>query len=345
MVDPVFLLGPEPAGALLIGVALSSHDEVHWAGDFDWALDWPDHQPGEWPPLIPYWQRIALSQRARELRARIDPSLGFAALVRTMLEQQCAARRGLHVLSAGSRYASLLALWPRARFVYVHRAGDDPHQRQAAREWRGVAAEISPGARYELRYEALVSAPAVEIARVCEFLGIAYSEALLRHPHTLDARLRNDPLTRGALAQRLGAATKSALVHARNLRTRSIAALRSLASNREHLGREANPRVEQPHDAVEAQRSGDETVAARVALELRDPQAQNAGAVPQAVAHREQPGELGARVVFGTGGVRHVHALRNPRPRSASSTASEISRVPCQARTFVENRDEIVEKS
>jgi hypothetical protein len=325
--DPVFLLGAEAAGSFLIGVALSAHAEVRWVGGFDWALDWPERSSGEWPALLEYWHRIALSPRARELRVRIDPSLELPDLVRELLEQQRGSPEQQIVASAAARYAQIVALWPSARFVYVHRsahAGATPVERarvrESEREWRSVAAEIAPHARLELRYADLVSAPRAQLARVCDFVGIAYDDALLSRSHGPHIR---PPRTRGTLLRRLSAATSRALGQATRLRARSLAALRSVVRDGEDLGRQADARVEQTHEAVAAQRLRDEPIAASIGSELRDAGTQRARALPEPIADREEPGDFRARAVFGTGGVRHGLSLRTVRALGASSTEED----------------------
>jgi hypothetical protein len=104
-------------------------------------------------------------------------------------------------------------LWPEARFVHLIRDGRDVclsvqnWKRQdggtglednvttwaedpvttAAVWWtwrvrlaREAGRPLGPERYYELRYEALVSNPAAECARLCEFLGLPYDEAMLR---------------------------------------------------------------------------------------------------------------------------------------------------------------------
>ncbi len=193
MGEPVFLLGAERSGMLLLELMLAAHSKIAWAGDFDFALDWAESEHADWPPLIPYWQQLAYAPRVRELRLLIDPTLRFPELVRSLLAQQRArSEAALFGASAHRHYHRLLRLWPDARFVYLKRgvpgAGDLASAalkalRDADREWRRIAAEIDPQRRLELRYESLVAEPGSELRRVCAFLGVAYDAAILSLPH------------------------------------------------------------------------------------------------------------------------------------------------------------------
>ena len=139
---------------LLVELMLSAHPDVGFGGDFDYAISWSDSdyaEYAEWPPLIPYWQHLALSPRVKELGLKIDPGLGFADLVRSLLEQHRGAGKRPFGVAAHGRYERLLPLWPRARFVYVSRAtsrlgavggiaSNAESLRESDRSWRKIAA-------------------------------------------------------------------------------------------------------------------------------------------------------------------------------------------------------------
>ena len=104
----------------------------------------------------------------------------------------------------------LLRLWPEARFVVLVRDGRDvalslrrmpfgPNNAWAAAQWwaRGIragarAAEEHPGAVLTIRYEDLAERPAEQVRRVCEFLGLGYSEDMLALEHVDPARIVPD---------------------------------------------------------------------------------------------------------------------------------------------------------
>lgn len=110
------------------------------------------------------------------------------------------------------RIGTLHTLWPEARFVHLIRDGrdvalslmnwqsvhtkkpgtfptwkDDPVSTAAlwwelnVRRGREAGEALGPGLYRELRYESLVAHPAQECAALCEFLGLAYDEAMLNY--------------------------------------------------------------------------------------------------------------------------------------------------------------------
>jgi len=177
---------------LLVELMLAAHPDIGFGGDFDYAISWSDSEYAEyaeWPPLIPYWQHLALSPRLRELGLKIDPALGFADLVRSLLAQQRGATAWPFGVAAHGRYDRLLRLWPRARFVYVSRATsreavarEAASLRESDRSWRKIAAQIEQNRRLELRYETLLANLPTELARVCGFLGVSFDPGMLSLP-------------------------------------------------------------------------------------------------------------------------------------------------------------------
>jgi len=116
------------------------------------------------------------------------------------------------------RMGTLHTLWPEARFVHLIRDGrdvalslmnwpsvrtkvpgtfptwkDDPVSTAAlwwelnVRRGREAGEALDPELYCELRYESLVAHPAQECATLCEFLGLAYDEAMLNYHETFTA--------------------------------------------------------------------------------------------------------------------------------------------------------------
>jgi hypothetical protein len=131
------------------------------------------------------------------------------------------------------RIPTLHALWPAARFVHLIRDGRDvalsmlpcenTRLRSRLASWTdspvttaavlwdyrvrvGIEAgrELGPKLYHEVRYESLVTRPAEECARLCEFLGLSYDNAMLRfhegrqrHQPGLSAKKGWNPITAG----------------------------------------------------------------------------------------------------------------------------------------------------
>jgi hypothetical protein len=165
MEAPVFLLGAERSETSRLARALDAHPQIAWPCEFDFALDWPPASADrDWPELIDYWSALAERREAREHRLVIRAELDFPALVRSLRAQLAArARKPIVGLTAHRNFARLLALWPDAIFLQLLR--DD----RADARLCGLPA----GRVLESRCEALERDPERELARICEFLGVA----------------------------------------------------------------------------------------------------------------------------------------------------------------------------
>jgi hypothetical protein len=166
MEAPVFLLGAERSDTSRLARALGAHPQIAWPCEFDFALDWPPAAPDrEWPELIDYWSALAERREAREHKLVIRAELDFPALVRSLRAQLAArARKPIVGLTAHRHFDRLLALWPDAIFLQLlrdDRSDPQPFGRRPA------------GRVLESRCEALERNPQRELARICDFLGVA----------------------------------------------------------------------------------------------------------------------------------------------------------------------------
>jgi hypothetical protein len=205
---PVFLVAAERSGTTLLRTMLDSHPQIAWPSEFDYALDWPAEQGAEWPDLVDFWSRLAESRAVRQARIRIDPALRFPALVRSLYDQHRSRTRERIVgVTAHRHFERLLRLWPDASFIYLLRDGRDVARSwvengaagnvwtasqewlAAERSWRAVAAQVPAERKLEVRFEALVTAPERELARICAFLGVEESRDMLDYP----ARTSHEP--------------------------------------------------------------------------------------------------------------------------------------------------------
>ncbi|MFK7897275.1 MAG: sulfotransferase [Myxococcota bacterium] len=203
---PVFLVGTTRSGTTVLSLMLGSHPALAHLGEFEWPWDFPSDE--DRPDLAEYHHWLSTNRHFNHHRVEIDSALGFDDLVRSFLEQmwemddperECKAL----VTQVHRHYEQALRIWPNARFIHIvrdgrdvcaswikfawlgngHRAGHD--WKAAMEEWRAAERLIDPANRIELRFEDLINDVENQLARLCEFLGLPYDEAMLRyHEHT-----------------------------------------------------------------------------------------------------------------------------------------------------------------
>jgi hypothetical protein len=176
------------------------------------------------PRLLAYerFARMGIEESALRDLIRHERPLSYARFVKAVFdlygEAHGTALVGDKTPPYVRRIPTLHALWPAAKFVHLIRDGRDvvlstlawdrsrlpdsfPWEEDpvttAAVWWNwhvslGIEAgrDLGPELYYEIRYESLVSRPAEECARLCEFLGLPYDEAMLRFH---EGRERHEP--------------------------------------------------------------------------------------------------------------------------------------------------------
>ena len=186
------------------------------------------------------FQRLKVDPEPLERLVTGDPPASYAELVGAVYDQY-GARKGKPLVGDKTpRYVRdipvLHELFPHARFVHLIRDGRDVcssvlHWKNERGRWtvtsratwedepvmtialwweqrvrlgREAGAALGPGLYHELRYEALTSAPAMECAALCAFLGVpeddgmlAFHEGRTRDEPGLDTKSAWRPVTAG----------------------------------------------------------------------------------------------------------------------------------------------------
>jgi hypothetical protein len=171
---------------------------------------------------------VALGISAQQMFGWIesDPELSWAKFVTTLCNRYGQARGkplvGNKTPSFVRRIRTMHELWPQAKFIHIIRDGRDvflsarvkwkgkPNFRHFSTwsedsvttaalwwEWnvrlgREAGCLLPPDLYYEISYERLVEDPENECARLCEFLGVPFESAMLRHQENFQVRHRPD---------------------------------------------------------------------------------------------------------------------------------------------------------
>lgn len=197
---PVFLVGAERSGTTLLRLMLDSHPDLAFRYESEVLVE-KISEDGVFPDLAQYHEHLRTYRFVD--RPIIDPNLDYASLARSILEQKRAAdgkpRIGAVV---HSHFDRLLFLWPDARFIHILRDGRDVARSVVEMGWEGEAwggverwllAEqlwmkmqklVTPERCLDVRYEELVTDPVATLTRICEFIGIGYTDAMFAYTQT-----------------------------------------------------------------------------------------------------------------------------------------------------------------
>jgi hypothetical protein len=198
----VFLVGTTRSGTSLLGLMLRNHPDVSFPGEFEFALDPLDAgDPAAAPPGLR--AALAMDRHVRHHRLAIDAALPAPLLLRDLLLQmkrgEGSAHKPLTGVAVHRHFDRLVRLFPDARFLHLVRDPRDVARSWiefgwagnawgAARGWRtletlwsDVERRIPRDRVFTLRFEELVHDPPKHLAEVCAFLGVPYTDAMLRY--------------------------------------------------------------------------------------------------------------------------------------------------------------------
>ncbi len=199
MIDaPFFLVGAERSGTTLFRLMLDSHPRLACFFEFEQFIDFcgREDEPDRKEALMDY---VAGPSADFPFPApRVDSSMTYAKIVDVFLAQKrdlggkdfvgATVHRGIEKLTR---------IWPDARFVHIVRDGRDVARSRISMGWDGnvwtgiddwiateelwdtVRSGLRPSQFVETRHEDLIADSERELTRVCEFLGVTYSEHML----------------------------------------------------------------------------------------------------------------------------------------------------------------------
>ena len=207
---PFFIVGAERSGSTLFRLILSAHEKVACHSEFEYVVDWLDPKTGSVSldefrdHLVGHRKFPTLFEVREELTPVPQIDVDQRTVARAFLEQY---RReiGRPIIGATvhRNFDRVLHIWPEARFIHIYRdprdvvrsvvqmgwAGTPYHGAfgwlHAEEVWQSMAKQLDPNRILDVQYEKLVESPAKELTRICKFLGVEYSDAMLNyHEHT-----------------------------------------------------------------------------------------------------------------------------------------------------------------
>ncbi|KPP92796.1 MAG: Sulfotransferase family [Roseibaca calidilacus] len=198
---PVIVYGALRSGTTLLRLMLNAHPELNNPGEVDFLTDHirpaPDAPTG--------WRYDLDALRAdRMFRAQqieIPDGMDGLDLTHALLQRLAGKKaRGLLCVSMHRDLPLAVELLPGARVVHLLRDPRDVARSSVEMGWAGnlyhgcdhwvrseldwdiTLSRLDPKDWVELRFEALMDAPEAELSRICDFLGVPYSDKMLSYP-------------------------------------------------------------------------------------------------------------------------------------------------------------------
>ncbi|NEO83435.1 MAG: sulfotransferase [Spirulina sp. SIO3F2] len=206
---PIFLVGAECSGTVLLRLMLHNHPQVTWCDEFEYAVDRIDEQ-GQFPELQAYYDWLATHRIFQSRGFIIDTTLSYPELIQSFLSQQQERHQKPIVGAIVHRhFDQLLQIWPNARFIHIVRDPRDVAQDAvnlgwygnvwmgverwliAEQLWERFASQLPSDRQFNLRYEDLMAEHPTMLNQLCAFVGVAYDVAMLSYTDYTDYELPN----------------------------------------------------------------------------------------------------------------------------------------------------------
>lgn len=193
MKDPVFLVGAHRSGTTLLRLMIESHPHIHFPGESEFITQLMN-EDCRLPSIDEYHDFLQFDRIFLDRNLNVNPDLSFTELVNDFLIQENTKNLPIVGTTIHVNFACLATLWPQAKFIYLYRDPRDVAKSCVQLGWSGntwhgvegwIKAEqylehlkqkISSEQLLEISYEELVRNPCDILTRICQFIGVEFSE-------------------------------------------------------------------------------------------------------------------------------------------------------------------------
>lgn len=196
---PIFLVSASGSGAAALRHVINQHPSVIIAPEFDFLVEAITAE-GRFMKRDAFLRSVEFNSRFKRLGLTLPQGVGLSGIAQFLIDQVAAAKPGAQVVGATLQhdFDRILWLWPDARFIHLVRDGRDVamakvRARQAGNLWHGIAEwtdcealwdrmshKLPDDRQFTLKYETLAAEPDYELRRLCQFLQLPYTPALLQ---------------------------------------------------------------------------------------------------------------------------------------------------------------------
>lgn len=192
--EPIFLIGAERSGSTLLRLILDHHPDLALNLESDFLVT-QISASGEFPDMAAYRAWLLQDRVFRHSHFLVDENLDYAALVNDFLHQKRGGKRFVGA-TVHHEFGKLRHIWPNAKYVYLYRDGRDVSSSivkmgwsgntyvaadrwlKAERDWDELRGHLPEDRWIEVSYFTLINDVEIELKRVCDFIGIEFSNAM-----------------------------------------------------------------------------------------------------------------------------------------------------------------------
>jgi len=194
----VFVAGALRSGTTMLRLMLDSHPQLTNPGEVDFLFDKISND-GLYPPVRDYLDWLSTNRIFLAKQLKTDPSFSYPELIVSFVEQFQRKNFTL-TMNIHRGFSKAPKIFPNALYIHLLRDPRDVarssvgmgwaghpffgvnHWINSEKSWDSLKMGLREDQYIDVRYEHLVADPEVVLTRICEFLRIPYSNAMLCYP-------------------------------------------------------------------------------------------------------------------------------------------------------------------
>ncbi|HSA99736.1 MAG TPA: sulfotransferase [Anaerolineales bacterium] len=205
--SPIFLVGCVRSGTTLLRLMLDHHPMIAFNLESEFLVT-QIADDGSFPDIGIYCEWLKDDRVFQHSHFEIKDGLDFVGLAKDFLEQK-RTRDGKPMVGATihKQFSKISRIWPEAKYIYLFRDGRDVANSivrmgwegnayvaadwwlEAEMEWERYRETLPDGSWMELRYKDLIIDTMKELTRICQFLGVDYSDRMFDYVKSYSYRL------------------------------------------------------------------------------------------------------------------------------------------------------------
>ena len=178
---------------------LDHHPEVAFNLESDFLVS-RIADDGSFPDIGNYCEWLRNDRVFQHSHFEIKDNLEFVAMANDFLEQKrCRDRKALVGATIHKQFSKIGSIWTKAKYIYLLRDGRAVANSvmqlgwagnayvaadwwlEAEMEWERCRETLPDGSWIEVRYCNLIADPVKELTRICQFLGVDYSDRMFEY--------------------------------------------------------------------------------------------------------------------------------------------------------------------
>jgi LPS sulfotransferase NodH len=192
---PVFLVGSVRTGSTLLRLMLDSHPHITNPGECDFLFELVDDN-GRFPDILEYRRWLSTDRIFLEKQIRVDEDLTYFDLMQSFLGQF--EREGAILsMNVHRHFNRIPCVFPDARYIHLLRDPRDVARscigmgwaghvhygvniwQEAENSWDKIKSSLRNDQYLEIKYEDLLEDVKGILTKICEFIGLEYSDRMM----------------------------------------------------------------------------------------------------------------------------------------------------------------------